>query len=153
MSTQAWGDARNEPTQLDVVCDLDTTPTRQVRRVVRDVLADRDGVMVDDAALVLDELVSNAHMHGAAPRACRIGLIDKGRRLRVEVDDTAPELPRMRVPDRTGGRGLLLVDRLSSSWGVRTEADHKTVWAELALDAAGSSGHARHMAVAPRERS
>lgn len=133
---------------MDVVCDLDTTPTRHIRRAVRDLLADRDGVMVDDAALVLDELVSNAHVHGAAPRVCRIGLLDQGHRLRFEVDDTATEMPRMRTPDRNGGRGLVLVDRLSSSWGVQTEADHKSVWAELALDSAGSSGHARHMAVA-----
>jgi hypothetical protein len=47
---------------------------------------------------------------------------------------------------------LILVDGLSSSWGVRPDAGHKTVWAELALDGAGSSGHARHMAVAPRGR-
>lgn len=106
--------------------------------------------MVDDAVLVADELISNAHRHGRAPRRCRLALIDQGRCVRIEVDDTSARQPRMRIPDRSGGRGLMLVDRLASSWGVCNHADHKTVWAELALDRAGSSGHARHLTVAPR---
>jgi hypothetical protein len=105
----------------------------------------RAGIMVDDAVLVADELVSNAHQHGRAPRHCRFALIDQGRCVRIEVDDASSAQPRLRTPDRSGGRGLLLVDRLSSSWGVRNDADHKTVWAELALDQAGRSGHARHL--------
>jgi hypothetical protein len=56
----------------------------------------------------------------------------------------------MRTPDRSGGRGLVLVDRLASSWGVQHHADHKTVWAEVALDrTSSSSGPARHLSVAP----
>jgi Histidine kinase-like ATPase domain len=132
-----------------VSSDLDATSTREVRGLVRDLLHGRDGIMVDDAVLVVDELVSNAHRHGRAARRCRLSLIDEGRCVRVEVDDTSPAQPRLRTPDRSGGRGLVLVDRLASSWGVRNQADHKTVWAELALDRAGSSGHARHLNVAP----
>ena len=85
---------------------------------------------------------------GTAPRVCRFGFLDQGRCLRIEVDDTAPEQPRIRTPDRTGGRGLVLVDRLASSWGVQHHAQHKTVWAELQLDQPGSSGHARHLKTA-----
>ncbi len=47
---------------------------------------------------------------------------------------------------------MVLVDRLASSWGVENFADHKTVWAEMVLDGAGSSGHARHLGVVPPTR-
>lgn len=149
MSKQAWDLTRNQPNLSGGHCDLDATPVREVRRLVRDMLNGRAGIMVDDAVLVADELISNAHQHGRAPRQCRFDLIDHGRCVRIEVDDCSPEQPRLRTPDRSGGRGLLLVDRLSSSWGVRNDADHKTVWAELALDQAGSSGHARHLKSVP----
>ncbi|MFL6124999.1 ATP-binding protein [Actinophytocola sp.] len=129
----------------NVTCALDKTPNSHVRDLVRDLLAGRSGVMVEDAVLVADELVSNAHQHGDAPRHCRLVLLDNGSRLRIEVDDSSPHPPRARTPDSSGGRGLILVDRLSSRWGVQRHAHHKTVWAELALDRPGSSGHAPHM--------
>lgn len=151
---QPWNSARDEPEADDpnpthVACDLDKAPNRSVRDLVRSVLTGRTGVMVEDAVLVADELVSNAHRHGDAPRICRLGLRDRGRCLRIEVDDASPDQPRMRTPDSTGGRGLILVDRLATAWGVQHHAHRKTVWAELALDRPGSSGHAPHMAAAP----
>lgn len=149
MPGRAGDAARTEASPRSIQCDLDATPSREVRGLLRYLLSGRDGILVDDAVLVADELVSNAQRHGRAPRRCRLALIDQGRCVRVEVDDSSPAQPRLRTPDRSGGRGLVLVDRLSSSWGVRNHADHKTVWAELALDRAGSSGHARHLTVAP----
>lgn len=146
MSSQSQSPSTSEQEPGEVGCDLDTTSTRDIRRTVRDMLAGYSGITVDDAVLVVDELVCNAHRHGETPRSCRLALLDQGRCLRVEVDDTSPQPPRMQEPDRTGGRGLLLVDQLASTWGVRRHAHHKTVWAELALDHAGSSGHARHLA-------
>lgn len=151
MPKQAWNPASSAPNQL-VSCDLDANPCRRVRGLIRELLSGRDGIMVDDAVLVADELVSNAHRHGRASRTARFSLIDEGRCVRIEVDDASTRQPKLRVPDRSGGRGLVLVDRLASSWGVRNYADHKTVWAELALDRAGSSGHARHLGMAPSRR-
>lgn len=146
MSTQAGSPESSDPNPSEVRCDLSTTPSRDVRRMVRDLLAGRSGIPVDDAVQVTDELVSNAHQHGHTPRYCRVALINHGRRLRVEVDDTSPHPPRIRTPDRFGGRGLILVDRLASTWGVQHHPDHKTVWAELALNRPGSSGgHAPHL--------
>jgi two-component sensor histidine kinase len=149
MQRQVWDTARTEPTTQVVSCDLDATPTREVRQLLRELLTGRDGIMVDDTVLVADELISNAHQHGRGPRSCRLALIDQGRCVRIEVDDASPAQPAQRTPDRTGGRGLILVDRLASSWGVRNHPGHKTVWAELALDRPGSSGHAPHLSVAP----
>lgn len=116
-----------------VSCDLDLTPGHEVRRLVRGLLADRDDRTVCDAVLVADELVSNAHRHGDAPRVCRIGVTQLGRCLRIEVDDASHGQPRLRTPDQFGGCGLVLVDQLAESWGVRTDTRHKTAWAELSL--------------------
>jgi two-component sensor histidine kinase len=149
MSTEPQRQADQQPTD-QVTCDLDQASFAEVRRLVRGMLAGRGDVAADDAVLVTDELVSNAHRHGAAPRSCRLALVDGGRRLRVEVDDASPVMPRKRTPDRTGGRGLVLVDQLATGWGVDRYDGHKTVWAEFALDPfAYRGGSAPHLAVAP----
>ncbi|AXK31623.1 ATP-binding protein [Streptomyces armeniacus] len=55
--------------------------------------------------------------------------------LRLEVSDAGDGKPEVRMPgdDETNGRGLLLVEALSRSWGVYSRAcgTGKTVWAEL----------------------
>ncbi|MFC4852622.1 ATP-binding protein [Actinophytocola glycyrrhizae] len=130
-------------------CDLETTPIRHVRRLVRDLLGDHPGVLLDDAVLVTDELVSNAIQHGRGPRSCRLTLIRDGRGLRAEVTDSGPGEPRPRTPDDTGGRGLLLVARLANAWGVHWFGDHKTVWAELVPDTREHKRRASHLSVAP----
>jgi hypothetical protein len=113
--------------------DLDRTGNGDIREQVRGLLAGGDRLLGYDAVQVVDELVSNAHRHGRSPRRCRFFLDDWGNCLRVEVDDAAPELPRFRPVDATGGRGLILVDKLAMAWGVRRDAGHKTVWADLAV--------------------
>ncbi|MGW5051467.1 ATP-binding protein [Actinokineospora sp. NPDC004072] len=149
MSLQPGRRVDSESAPRTFTCRLDATSTREVRDLVRGLLADHLGVIVDDAVLVIDELVSNALRHGHAPRTCRLALINHGRCLRVEVDDTAPEQPRLRTPDASGGRGLVLVDRLATTWGVQRYPHHKTVWAEFALNRPGSSGHTPHLAMVP----
>ncbi|WP_133849221.1 ATP-binding protein [Labedaea rhizosphaerae] len=150
MDRQVSGAADREPNPPNVSCDLDTTEFRELRQLVRALLSGHQhDIVVDDAVLVADELVSNAHKHGRAPRACRLTMVDQSRRLRIEVDDASPDQPRLRTPDMSGGRGLILVDRLATVWGVHNAATHKTVWAELSLDQSGSSGHARHLAMTP----
>jgi hypothetical protein len=134
-----------------VACDLDKTPNSNVRDLVRGLLTGRTGLMIEDAVLVADELVTNAHRHGDAPRHCRLALLERAGLLRIEVDDASPTPPRIRTPDSSGGRGLILVDRLSSRWGVQHHVHHKTVWAELALDRPGSSGHAPHLTPVPNQ--
>lgn len=145
MSSQPSSTVRGDSIPMDVTCDLEVVTGRDVRDQVRDLLTGRAGVVVDDALLVADELASNAHRHGMAPRVCRLVLLDQGRCLRIEVDDASPYQPLIRTPDRSGGRGLVLVDRLASSWGVQHHGQHKTVWAELDLDPTGSGGHAPYL--------
>ena len=153
MSVQQEDTAGDGSVSSHFSCDVDSTSTREVRRLVRDVLRGRRDVMVDDAVLVADELVTNALLHAAGPRRCRVDLAHDGRRLRIEVDDAAPDRhPRLQTPDRSGGRGLVLLQRLTSAWGVQYHSGHKTVWAELALNRPGTSGNARHLTVVPTDR-
>ncbi|MEU1133101.1 ATP-binding protein [Streptomyces sp. NPDC005900] len=88
---------------------------------------------VDDVALVVSELVSNAvqHAHGG----CRLRVEVSGGRVTVEVYDTSPVRPRVRKPSsvRESGRGLALVRQLTHRLEVvETRRGGKTVRAVLA---------------------
>jgi two-component sensor histidine kinase len=131
MSIQPRDVPDGDPHHSVLTCDLDITSIRRVRELVRGLLDERLGVLRDDAVLVADELVSNAIQHGRGPRSCRLTLIGDGQGLRTEVTDSGPGEPHLRTPDSSGGRGLVLVDRLANSWGVEWFRGRKTVWAEL----------------------
>lgn len=85
------------------------------------------------AQLLLTELVSNAVRH--TDEAVRVGVRLVGQRLRVEVADTSERMPILRCPEVTAdeGRGLRLVDTLSSAWGAQLNEHEKIVWFELDL--------------------
>jgi len=85
-----------------------------------------------DAELVVSELVTNALRHGLGDVVLRSALTDDDV-LQVSVTDSGPELPELQPvdPDRIGGVGLRIVDRLSSEWGVASFPGGKTVWAML----------------------
>ncbi|MFL6145711.1 MAG: ATP-binding protein [Labedaea sp.] len=147
MAAESIGPAERHhgDTDSEVSLDLDSILPAAARAMVRTLLADRVGIAVEDAVQVTDELVSNAYRHGLSPRVCRLSLHHAGRRFRVEVDDAVPTDPAPRSPAPDGGRGLLLVARLASGWGVYRHADHKTVWAEITLDTPASAGHAANL--------
>jgi len=88
-----------------------------------------------DLQLLLTELVSNAVVHGQGEVVVRLQLdndivrgevIDQGHGFEREM--------RVRGPDEVGGRGLMLVDRLTSRWGIHEGTTH--VWFELPARAA-----------------
>ena len=89
---------------------------------------------IDDAQLVVAELVSNAieHAHGSIG----VSVARMGNALRIEVDDDDRSgQPRVLHPDPTTetGRGLLIVEQVALRWGVeRHWGNGKTLWAELA---------------------
>jgi hypothetical protein len=82
-----------------------------------------------DAAVIVSELTTNAVEHGAPPVVLSLAIVDGG--LRIEVADGSDVAPRLqpRDPLRTSGRGLQLVDALSSSWGTTGTDAGKLVWA------------------------
>ncbi|NKY41276.1 ATP-binding protein [Cellulomonas septica] len=87
--------------------------------------------------LLVSELVTNAVAHADPPVTLRVDVDDV--RTRVEVTDGARDEPVLRNPPPTalGGRGVMFIDRLSSSWGTTPEEDGvavKAVWFELRHD-------------------
>ena len=83
--------------------------------------------------LLVTELVTNAIRHGAGAVTMRAETTLET--LRVSVHDAGAATPFMCHPHpmAESGRGLVLVDALSSTWGVTPhDEDGKTVWFEVA---------------------
>jgi anti-sigma regulatory factor (Ser/Thr protein kinase) len=111
------------------------------RRLLREYLAGLPGGAryTDDGELLLGELVANAVAHAAAPRGrlvlARFALGGDG--LEIEVHDASPDggalagtAPADPDAEDESGRGLWLVARLASAWGVRPRPGGvgKVVW-------------------------
>lgn len=108
----------------------DPVAVRTGRLVVQDCLAVAAGpAAVDDAVLAVSELLTNAV---CVARDCiRLVVEITDRTVRVEVFDDGPGTPRVGISstDRTGGRGLAIVETVATSWGVRADPPGKWVWA------------------------
>jgi len=83
--------------------------------------------------LVVTELVSNAIDHAHPPIQLTVSF--PGESVRVEVHDASAEPPRQQSHDpwRARGRGLQMVDALSSKWGWTNDDTGKTVWADVTI--------------------
>ncbi len=107
----------------------------EVRHWFQDVLD--EAVPVDAAevaTLLVTELATNAVRHADTEFTVYVALDDD--LLRVEVQDRNHALPEVKAPglEDEGGRGMFLVDRLSTRWGAEREPDiGKRVWFELAV--------------------
>jgi anti-sigma regulatory factor (Ser/Thr protein kinase) len=89
--------------------------------------------VLDEAELLVSELVTNAVLHGAPPITVRVEC-DSSDGLRVAVTDRSPDpaVPRAAGPLDESGRGIRLVDVISDRWGVRTRSgEGKDVWFEI----------------------
>ncbi len=92
--------------------------------------------LLDAAALLVSELVANAVLHSGT--ALEVVVAIDGDFVRIEVHDGSPRLPvKKNYSTMSGtGRGLVLVDRMSSRWGADTTPTGKVVWFELDAAAA-----------------
>ena len=87
---------------------------------------------IDVVTLLVSEVVSNAVLHGTAPRAIKVEV--SAEMIHVEVSDRAGADPVVRPIDvaRIGGNGMRIVEELSSAWGVRHHpGDGKQVWFDV----------------------
>ncbi|MFC9974712.1 ATP-binding protein [Spirillospora sp. NPDC127200] len=91
-----------------------------------------DPADIDDVVLMVDELITNAILHGGGP--VRLLLRLDGPLLTGEIGDGNPAAPAPPGPGpglmdwAEDGRGLLLVGALATDFGVRPEPTGKTVW-------------------------
>lgn len=105
------------------------------RRHVQDLGAAWPARVLDVALLAVSEAVTNAVRHGAGAIELCVAVGDG--RIRIEVSDDSPEFPRRRPAPGDdlgeGGRGLYLLDALTTGWGTESRMDRpgKVVWMEI----------------------
>jgi len=104
---------------------------RHARRAVAEACRGMARDLVEIAQLLTSELVTNAIQHGVG--AISIEVARSPKTLRVSVDDESHDRPRRTSAsvDELRGRGLMLVEALSSRWGVVARENGKRVWFEL----------------------
>jgi anti-sigma regulatory factor (Ser/Thr protein kinase) len=111
----------------------ETNSVAVARRYVRGLLADAavSDSIAYPAVLATSELVTNAILHAATSVDVRVEIT--GATVRVEVADYGGGCPvYSRVAtDADRGRGLMVVARVATRWGVDLESDRKAVWFEL----------------------
>ena len=119
------------------VVELPTTP--RAARVARELVRRHAGASLssdalEDAVLLVSEVVTNAVLHGSPPVTLVLDPVDDGGRLRVAVSDCRTSDPTVQPlePMALGGRGMAVVARVATRWGV----DHlpggtKRVWFEV----------------------
>lgn len=134
------------------VLRADRSSPRVARDFTRATLAEwRLGHVSDEAVLTVSELVTNALCHGLdgtvlSAQHCPVQLVLLGhrRRLVTVVTDPAERIPVLaeRGPAAESGRGLHVVDAVSSAWGWAPLATGgKAVWA--AFDVTPATGARR----------
>jgi len=91
------------------------------------------GALGADAQLVVSELVSNALLHAPGAETHELQIVRHGTGIRLSVADGSSTGPALRPPDdgRPGGRGLRIVEALTTAWGHEPQPDGKRVWADL----------------------
>ena len=90
--------------------------------------AEHHSEVVDDAVLLVSELVTNSVLHGGPPVVVAVDCDEATLQVRVRDGSSALPAPRDAAQSDEGGRGLALVAEMSADWGVDTEADGKHVW-------------------------
>jgi anti-sigma regulatory factor (Ser/Thr protein kinase) len=120
-----------------------------VRRFVRDALREQSREVVDAAELMACELATNCVRH--ARTDFELAIRSDGQ-IRVEVRDKGQGRPRLRspTPREPSGRGLRIVEAMSSTWGVIPSPSGKTVWFTLPQQPRASNEPSRSAAAGDR---
>ncbi|WP_328670134.1 ATP-binding protein [Streptomyces sp. NBC_00328] len=147
--------AQEVPTSSSMAVPHGPAGVGEARHRMRDQL--RSGglaeTVVDDAVLILSELLSNACRHGRPLGDALAGdgnvraawRVDPAGRLTVEVTDGGgPTRPVPATPSVTarGGRGLNIITALAKDWGVRDDIHGEvTVWVVVQEDVETARRH------------
>lgn len=104
------------------------------RAFTRDsVCVEHHAAVLGEAQLLVSELVTNCVRYASSPIVLEISC-DGSAGLQVRVRDSSPVAPQLtRVgPQAESGRGLALVDHISTDWGVQPTDAGKAIWFTLA---------------------
>jgi anti-sigma regulatory factor (Ser/Thr protein kinase) len=93
--------------------------------------ATHHSAVVEDAVLLVSELVTNSLQHGGPPLVVAVDCDDETLQVRVRDGSSTRPTPRDAAHADERGRGLALVSTLSADWGVDPDADGKHVWFKL----------------------
>jgi two-component sensor histidine kinase len=104
----------------------------QARRAVHDFAVAVSPSAARTAELLASELVTNAVTHGCGHVQVVMEYGTDGLAVTVTDEEPTPPVITEAPPSATGGRGMRLVDVLSSSWGVVPGRPGKGVWFRLA---------------------
>lgn len=100
--------------------------------------------VLDDALLVLSEMVSNAIRHARTDFTVCTEVIGGTVRLEVLDHDTRPTALMGLDPESTSGRGLHIVSAVAADWGWNAAEgggdSGKVVWAEFRFDTPDTRG-------------
>lgn len=123
----------------EIVVGAERTAPRAARHWVMRSVAEAGigGASNQVVELLTAELVSNAVLYGARGGEVRVRVTVDGPCVRIAVRDDGPGRPQVQSvgPTAPRGRGLALVDALSTSWGTLEHDRGKTVWFEVDTDA------------------
>lgn len=110
---------------------------RVARSHAQQVLGSIERDTADDILLVVSELVTNALLHGTGPITLSVAV--EPDEVVVAVTDHGPESPSFGTSqvDAEHGRGLRIVQRLTSTWDVQRSDRSKTITAVVRLQPAG----------------
>ncbi len=142
----AFGPSEDPTGPHGAVCAL--RPTSTSSRTARDFATETLNSwglpdLVDDAVVIISELVTNAVRHGLPPYAAAAGdspikltLVRQGRFVVCIVSDPSDQDPKVRPADDVceNGRGLHVIEALSRVWGwTPLPGTGKAVWAALSI--------------------
>jgi anti-sigma regulatory factor (Ser/Thr protein kinase) len=126
--------------QLRMMLDLPATlrSASTARAVVRALLPGwgLPAPVVDDAELVVSELVSNAVEHAPGSETYELEVVQRPDGVRISLADGSSIKPVVAAlaHDRPRGRGLRIVEALTDEWGSDEHKGGKRVWVELSGD-------------------
>ena len=90
--------------------------------------------LVDPVRLVVSELATNSLVQAGSPFTVTLSLTHRTLMLSVRDESLAPTVPAQVPRNDLSGRGLKIVQLISSDWGVASDATGShTVWAAFTL--------------------
>ena len=90
--------------------------------------------LIEVASLVVSEVVTNAVVHARSDAELSLERTPTALKISVTDQGTGSPAPSQLGPGIEGGRGLMIVEKLSTSWGAEPTGAGNRVWAELPIE-------------------